>query len=99
MLARRYQKSPSSRIKKLNRDLWHRAQGGEDDVLEAAVLLHSGLELVECDLTVPVRVHLVENISSSFPGSVMSPRRQSSGNAWEHHQQQLQLSFVISVSD
>ena len=39
-----------------------RAQGGEDDVLEGAVLLHRRLELVEGHLAVAVGVHLVEHL-------------------------------------
>lgn len=40
--------------------LW--AEGGEEDVLEGAVLVHGGLELVEGDLAVAVGVHLVEHL-------------------------------------
>ena len=43
-------------------DLRRRPQGGEDDVLEGAVLLHRRLELVEGHLAVAVGVHLVEHL-------------------------------------
>lgn len=43
-------------------NLLPRPQGRKDDILEGAVLLHGILELVEGDLAVAVRVHLVEHL-------------------------------------
>lgn len=72
----------------------HRAQGGEDHVLEGAVLLHGGLELVEGDFAVAVGVHLVEYLVQ-LPWLRDVPREAVLGQRLG--QQQIQLSLALSA--